>query len=94
MAAIASLFAIFKAGEPFYLMDGGAGARRREPGAVPEALQQLSGTSQVIIVTHQKRTMELADVLYDMSMSSGTTKVVAQRLVTDDRSRPRRPTSQ
>jgi chromosome segregation protein len=87
MAAIAFLFAIFKARpSPFYLMD------EVEPALDDvnlvrflEALQQLSEQSQVIIVTHQKRTMELADVLYGMSMSKdGTTKVVAQRLATDD----------
>jgi chromosome segregation protein len=83
MAAIAFLFAIFKARpSPFYLMD------EVEPALDDvnlvrflEALGHLSRTSQVIIVTHQKRTMELADVLYGMSMSKdGTTKVVAQRL--------------
>jgi len=83
MAAIAFLFAIFKARpSPFYLMD------EVEPALDDvnlvrflEALEQLAVTSQVIIVTHQKRTMELADVLYGMSMSKdGTTRVVAQRL--------------
>jgi chromosome segregation protein len=83
MAAIAFLFAIFKARpSPFYLMD------EVEPALDDvnlvrflEALEQLAATSQVIIVTHQKRTMELADVLYGMSMSKdGTTRVVAQRL--------------
>jgi chromosome segregation protein len=83
MAAIAFLFAIFKARpSPFYLMD------EVEPALDDvnlvrflEALGHLSRQSQVIIVTHQKRTMELADVLYGMSMSKdGTTKVVAQRL--------------
>jgi chromosome segregation protein len=86
MAAIAFLFAIFKARpSPFYLMD------EVEPALDDvnllrflEALGHLSRQSQVIIVTHQKRTMELAEVLYGMSMSKdGTTKVVAQRLGKD-----------
>jgi chromosome segregation protein len=83
MAAIAFLFAIFKARpSPFYLMD------EVEPALDDvnllrflDALRSLSDRSQVIIVTHQKRTMELADVLYGVSMSrEGTTKIVAQRL--------------
>jgi len=86
MAAIAFLFAIFKARpSPFYLMD------EVEPALDDvnllrflEALGHLSRQSQVIIVTHQKRTMELAEVLYGMSMSKdGTTRVVAQRLGQD-----------
>ncbi len=88
MAAIAFLFAIFKARpSPFYLMD------EVEPALDDvnllrflEALGHLSRQSQVIIVTHQKRTMELAEVLYGMSMSKdGTTKVVAQRLGQDSK---------
>jgi chromosome segregation protein len=83
MAAIAFLFAIFKARpSPFYVMD------EVEPALDDvnllrflDALRSLSERSQVIIVTHQKRTMELADVLYGVSMSrEGTTKIVAQRL--------------
>jgi chromosome segregation protein len=88
MAAIAFLFAIFKARpSPFYLMD------EVEPALDDvnllrflEALGHLSRQSQVIIVTHQKRTMELAEVLYGMSMSKdGITKVVAQRLGQDSK---------
>jgi len=83
LVAIAFLFSIFKARpSPFYLMD------EVEPALDDvnlvrflEALKDLAGQSQVIIVTHQKRTMELADVLYGVTMAKdGATAVIAQRL--------------
>ena len=83
LVAIAFLFSIFKARpSPFYLMD------EVEPALDDvnlvrflEALKDLAAQSQVIIVTHQKRTMELADVLYGVSMAKdGATAVIAQRL--------------
>ena len=37
-------------------------------------------TSQLIIITHQKRTMEVADALYGITMRDGVTKTVSQRL--------------
>jgi chromosome segregation protein len=41
----------------------------------------FAAASQVLIVTHQKRTMEIAGMLYGISLNTdGTTKVVAQRL--------------
>jgi chromosome segregation protein len=44
-------------------------------------VQGFAEDSQVLIVTHQKRTMEIAQVMYGVSMSrDGTTKVVAQDL--------------
>jgi chromosome segregation protein len=43
--------------------------------------EDLRQESQLIIVTHQKRTMEVADALYGISMSNdGISKVVSQRL--------------
>ena len=83
MAAIAFLFAIFKARpSPFYLMDEVEAALddvnlHRFLGAV----EFLAERSQVLVVTHQKRTMEMADVLYGVTMAKdGTTRVVTQRL--------------
>jgi chromosome segregation protein len=83
LTAMAFLFAIFKARpSPFYLMD------EVEPALDDVNLhrflrlvQGFATDSQVLIVTHQKRTMEVAQMMYGVSMSKdGTTKVVAQRL--------------
>ncbi|HEX9124076.1 MAG TPA: AAA family ATPase, partial [Actinomycetota bacterium] len=85
LTAMAFLFAIFKARpSPFYLMD------EVEP-ALDDVnlhrflrlIQGFAADSQVLIVTHQKRTMEVAQMMYGVSMSKdGTTKIVAQRLDT------------
>ena len=83
LTALAFLFAIFTARpSPFYLMD------EVEPALDDVNLQRFlqlvggfAGDSQVLIVTHQKRTMEIAGMLYGISLNKdGTTKVVAQRL--------------
>ena len=48
---------------------GRGGARRRQPGPADHAAwQQLREKSQLIIITHQKRTMEIADALYGVTM--------------------------
>jgi len=50
-------------------------------GRLLEVLETLRETSQLIIVTHQKRTMEIADALYGVSMrQDGITQVVGQKL--------------
>ena len=41
---------------------------------------QLREVSQLIVITHQKRTMEVADALYGVTMKDGVTTVVSQRL--------------
>jgi chromosome segregation protein len=83
LTAMAFLFAIFRARpSPFYLMD------EVEPALddinLHRFLKLLDGfaaDSQVLIVTHQKRTMEIAGMMYGVSMGKdGTSKVVAQRL--------------
>jgi chromosome segregation protein len=83
LTAMAFLFAIFTARpSPFYLMD------EVEPALddvnLHRFLRLVEGfarESQVLIVTHQKRTMEVAAMMYGISLSKdGTTKVVAQRL--------------
>jgi chromosome segregation protein len=83
LTALAFLFAIFTARpSPFYLMD------EVEPALDDVNLhrflrlvQTFAAASQVLIVTHQKRTMEIAGMLYGISLSTdGTTKVIAQRL--------------
>jgi chromosome segregation protein len=48
-------------------------------------VEGFAAASQVLIVTHQKRTMEIAGMLYGISLNTdGTTKVVAQRLEAED----------
>ena len=42
--------------------------------------KELQETSQLIVITHQKRTMEIADALYGVTMRDGVTTVVSQRL--------------
>jgi chromosome segregation protein len=83
LTAMAFLFAIFKARpSPFYLMD------EVEPALDDVNLHRFirlvegfARESQVIIVTHQKRTMEVAGMMYGISMGKdGTSKVLAQRL--------------
>jgi chromosome segregation protein len=44
-------------------------------------MDELRESSQLIVVTHQKRTMEIADALYGVSMrGDGVTHVIGQRL--------------
>jgi chromosome segregation protein len=83
LTAMAYLFAIFTARpSPFYLMD------EVEPALDDVNLHRFlrlvegfASQSQVLIVTHQKRTMEIAGMLYGISLNKdGTTKVVCQTL--------------
>ena len=53
---------------------------RHEPDAPAGDLQGAVGDSQLIVITHQKRTMEIADALYGVTMRDGITTVVSQRL--------------
>ncbi|MHC5558019.1 chromosome segregation protein SMC [Kocuria sp. U4B] len=83
LTAIALLVAIFKARpSPFYVMDEvEAALDDRNLGRLLTVFRQLQETSQLIIITHQKRTMEIADALYGVSMrGDGVTTVVGQRL--------------
>jgi chromosome segregation protein len=43
-------------------------------------MEELRGTSQLLIITHQKRTMEIADALYGVTMREGVTAVISQRM--------------
>ena len=53
-------------------------------GRLLEIFSELRETSQLIIITHQKRTMEVADALYGITMRDGVTKAVSQRLARPD----------
>lgn len=83
LTAVALLVAIFKARpSPFYVMDeveaalGDTNLQR-----LIRIMAELQESSQLIVITHQKRTMEVADALYGVSMQGdGVSKVISQRL--------------
>lgn len=83
LTAVALLVAIFKARpSPFYVMDEvEAALDDTNLGRLLTIFRELQEASQLIIITHQKRTMEIADALYGVSMrGDGVTKVISQRL--------------
>jgi chromosome segregation protein len=83
LTAIALLVAIFRARpSPFYVLDEvEAALDDRNLGRLLEALEGLRESSQLIVITHQKRTMEIADALYGVTMrGDGVSTVVSQRL--------------
>ncbi|TQL47590.1 condensin subunit Smc [Homoserinimonas aerilata] len=84
LAAVALLIAIFKARpSPFYIMDEvEAALDDANLGRLLQIFEDLRETSQLIVITHQKRTMEIADALYGVSMrQDGVSAVVGQRVV-------------
>ena len=83
LTAIAFLLAIFKARpSPFYVLDEvEAALDDTNLQRLLGIFEELRGISQLIIVTHQKRTMEVADALYGTTMQGdGVSAVVSQRL--------------
>ncbi len=82
LAAIAFLVAIFKARpSPFYVMDEvEAALDDMNLTRLLTIFKELQETSQLIVITHQKRTMDIADALYGVTMRDGVTTVVSQRL--------------
>ncbi|MDX6220887.1 MAG: chromosome segregation protein [Frankiales bacterium] len=83
LTAIALLVAIFRARpSPFYVLDEvEAALDDRNLGRLLDALETLRESSQLIVITHQKRTMEIADALYGVTMrGDGVSTVVSQRL--------------
>ncbi|MGJ9426263.1 chromosome segregation protein SMC [Nesterenkonia halotolerans] len=87
LTAVALLVAIFKARpSPFYVMDEvEAALDDTNLSRLLVIFEELRESSQLIIITHQKRTMEIADALYGVSMrQDGSTRVVSQRLAAAD----------
>lgn len=82
LAALAYLIAIFQARpSPFYILDEVEAALDDvNLSRVLSLLRDLGEQSQLLIITHQKRTMELADALYGVSMKSGVTAVMSHRM--------------
>jgi chromosome segregation protein len=87
LAAVAWLIAIFQARpSPFYIMDEvEAALDDANLGRLLQVFERLRENSQLIVITHQKRTMEIADALYGVSMrQDGISAVVGQRIARDE----------
>ena len=83
LVAVAFLVSLFKARpSPFYILDEvEAALDDTNLGRLLEIYEELRDNSQLIVITHQKRTMEVADALYGVSMrGDGVTSVISQRL--------------
>jgi chromosome segregation protein len=83
LTAVALLVAIFRARpSPFYVMDEVEAALDDvNLGRLISLIAELRSSSQIIVITHQKRTMEIADALYGVTMrGDGVTQVISQRL--------------
>ena len=83
MCALALIFAVFRfRPSPFCLLDEvDAPLDDVNIGRFNEVVRALSGSSQVVLVTHNKRTMEIADSLYGVTMEeSGVSKLVGVQL--------------
>ncbi len=83
LVAVAFLVALFKARpSPFYILDEvEAALDDANLGRLLELYEELRANSQLVVITHQKRTMEVADALYGVSMrGDGVSAVISQRL--------------
>ncbi len=83
LTAVAFLVALFKARpSPFYVLDEVEAALDDvNLGRLLDVIEELRVDSQLIVITHQKRTMEVADALYGVAMrGDGVTHVISQRL--------------
>ncbi|HEY9409977.1 MAG TPA: chromosome segregation protein SMC, partial [Jiangellaceae bacterium] len=83
LVAVAFLVALFKARpSPFYILDEvEAALDDTNLGRLLDIYEELRENSQLIVITHQKRTMEIADALYGVSMrGDGVTAVISQRI--------------
>ncbi len=83
LVAVGLLVAIFKARpSPFYILDEvEAALDDANLGRLLTLFEELRASSQLIVITHQKRTMEIADALYGVTMrGDGVSTVVSQRI--------------
>jgi chromosome segregation protein len=83
LVAVGLLVAIFKARpSPFYILDEvEASLDDANLGRLITLLEELRASSQLIVITHQKRTMEIADALYGVTMrGDGVSTVISQRI--------------
>lgn len=87
LVAVAFLVALFKARpSPFYILDEvEAALDDTNLGRLLEIYEELRENSQLLVITHQKRTMEVGDALYGVTMrGDGVSAVISQRLRGDD----------
>jgi chromosome segregation protein len=83
LVAVAFLVALFKARpSPFYILDEvEAALDDTNLGRLLQIYEELRESSQLLVITHQKRTMEVGDALYGVSMrGDGVSTVISQRL--------------
>jgi len=83
LVAVAFLVSLFKARpSPFYILDEvEAALDDTNLGRLLEIYEELRENSQLLVITHQKRTMEVGDALYGVSMrGDGVSAVISQRL--------------
>ncbi len=83
LTALALLFAVYKVRTvPFYVFDEvEAALDDSNLSKLLDAIEALKESTQLIVISHQRRTMEQADVLYGVSMQAdGVSRVVSQRL--------------
>jgi chromosome segregation protein len=83
LVAVAFLVALFKARpSPFYILDEVEAALDDvNLGRLLQIYEELRENSQLLVITHQKRTMEIADALYGVTMrADGVSAVISQRL--------------
>ena len=94
--ALAFLFAVFLARPcPFYILDEvEAALDDTNLGRLIQLFEELRDSSQLIVITHQKKTMEIADALYGVTMrGDGITRVISQRMTPGDLANPPAPQS-
>lgn len=87
LVAVAFLVSLFKARpSPFYILDEvEAALDDTNLGRLLEIYEELRANSQLVVITHQKRTMEVGDALYGVSMrGDGVSAVISQRLREDE----------
>jgi chromosome segregation protein len=83
LVAVAFLVSLFLARpSPFYILDEvEAALDDTNLGRLLEIYEELRSNSQLLVITHQKRTMEIADALYGVTMrGDGVSAVISQRL--------------
>ena len=83
LVAVAFLVALFKARpSPFYILDEvEAALDDTNLGRLLQIYEELRAHSQLLVITHQKRTMEVGDALYGVTMrGDGVSTVISQRL--------------
>ncbi|WP_314705263.1 AAA family ATPase, partial [Rothia mucilaginosa] len=82
LASLALLIAIYMSRpSPFYALDEvEAALDDRNLSRLLQVIGELGDRSQLIVITHQKRTMQIAETLYGVSMRGGVSTVISQQM--------------